>query len=523
MAARLSSTPSSSAAGRKRPAALELRAVTKRFGSQTALDDVELTLAAGEVHALLGQNGSGKSTLIKTLAGFHAPEAEAHAAVDGQPLDLGSATGAHAAGIRFVHQDLALIGDLDVVDNLALGGHYAGRRWLADKRERHAAQQLLDGLGIEIDARRAVRDLSPSQRTMVAVARALRDGEGAAHLLVLDEVSAALPATEVEQIFALVRRIRDRGGTVLYVTHRLEEVFALADRVTVLRDGRNVATTELAGLNHDGLVELIVGRRVEELYPTASQPRGDVVLSASGIRGAVADDVDLTLHRGEIVGLAGLAGSGRDELPYLLFGAKPWAAGRLAVKGRERRRMIPSTAIDLGLALIPADRLGRASTPRLSLRENITLPRIPSGRARFVAERAERREAIGWLRRLDVKPLDAEAPLATLSGGNQQKVVLARWFRCEPAVLLLDDPTQGVDVGSKAAIYAELAEAAGNGLAVLIASTDHEELAAICDRVLVMRAGKVAAELYGERLAADTISEQVLVSGSPNPIPEMCT
>jgi ribose transport system ATP-binding protein len=497
--------------------ALALRGLSKRFGAQHALRDVALELRAGEVHALLGQNGSGKSTLIKVLAGFHAPERGAHAEAFGVPLALGDAAAARAAGLRFVHQDLALVGDRDVTDNLALGSGYAGRRWLSDRRERRAAQALLDRLGIDVRATRLVKELAPAEQTMVAVARALADGDGGAgtpRLLILDEVSAALARAEMEVVLDLVGRIRDAGGTVLFVTHRLEEVFALADRVTVLRDGAVVATSRVGDLDADALVELIVGRRIGEIYPAPPPPRAERVLSARGLTGAVVRDVDLDLHRGEILGVAGLTGSGRDELPHLLFGATPATAGELHVAGRPVRGMTPRAAVRAGLALIPADRATQGATPSLTLRENVTLPRIPATRWAWIRGGAEASEAEEWLRRLGVTPCDGEARLATLSGGNQQKVVLARWLRCDPSVLLLDEPTQGVDVGSKASIYDRIVERARGGLAVLVASTDHEELAAVCDRVLVLHEGRVTAELHGAVLTAHELDRCVLATAA---------
>jgi len=491
-------------------AALAIRGLSKRFGAQAALGDVGLELRRGEVHALLGQNGSGKSTLIKVLAGFHAPDGHAAAEVFGAPLRLGDAAAARAAGIRFVHQDLALVGGRAVTDNLALGSGYAGRRWLRDGRERRRAQELLDRLGIDLAADRLVKDLSPAQQTMVAVARTMRDGTAPARLLVLDEVSATLAHDEMAIVLDLVRRIRERGGTVLFVTHRLEEVFALADRVTVLRDGRNVATVPVDGLTPDDLVELIVGRRLGELYPPPPTPRSERVLAARGLSGKVVRDVDLDVHSGEIVGVAGLTGSGREELPYLLFGAARWTAGELDIAGRRLVAISPPEAIRAGLALIPADRATQGTTPSLTLRENVTLPRVPATRWAWIRAGAEAAEADAWLRRLGVTPCDAEARLATLSGGNQQKVVLARWLRCDPSVLLLDEPTQGVDVGTKAAIYEQIAERARRGAAVLLASTDHDELASICDRVIVLCDGRAAAELHGTALTAHALTEQVL-------------
>jgi ribose transport system ATP-binding protein len=496
-------------------AALELRSISKSFGATVALDDVDLSLRPGEVHALLGQNGCGKSTLIKVLAGFHNLNGDAEALVYGTPLQLGTAASAEAAGLRFVHQDLGVIDDLTVAENLTLGARDQGR-WLSDSRERRGGQELLDGLGIDVDAGSLVRDLSPAERTMVAVARALRDGIEAARVLVLDEVTAALPVDEVDLVFDLVRRIRDMGGTVLYVSHRLEEVFQIADRVTVLRDGALVATVDTDAIDHEQLVELIIGRPLAQFYPDPPPPRDAVVLSVRGLRGEVARDVSFEVHRGEIVGVAGLDGSGRDELPYLLFGAQTAVAGELVIDGTSHPRLTPATAIEAGMALIPADRAKQGSTPTFTLRENVTLPRIPAGFARWVSPQAERRDVEVWLDRLGVVPPDPEATLATLSGGNQQKVVLARWLRCEPRVLVLDEPTQGVDVGAKAAIYDLIADSTRGGAAVVIASTDYEELAAICDRVLIMRGGLIATEVQRDRLGADWISELVLAAANPH-------
>ncbi|MEN3281154.1 MAG: ribose transport system ATP-binding protein [Solirubrobacteraceae bacterium] len=494
------------------PVALALEGVTKRFGGQFALRGVDLELRAGDVHAFLGQNGSGKSTLIKVLAGFHEPDRPVRGAVFGAPLAVGSAAAAHDAGIRFVHQDPGVIDELDIVDNLALGGDYTRRGWLSDRRERAATRAWLGELGIVIDPTRLGRDLTPAQRTMLAVARALRPSASPARILVLDEVTASLPQGERALVFGLVRRVRDRGGTVLYVTHLLDEVFELADRVTVLRDGRRVATRPVQGLDHDGLVELILGRPAGELYPPAPEPGAERVLSARGLSGDLVADVDFDVHRGEVLGVAGLAGSGREELPYLLFGARSWTSGLVTIDGRMHARLTPSRAIASGLALIPADRPAHGSTPQLSVRENVTLPQIPAGRLGRISAAAERANVAGWIERLQIVPRDAEAPFATLSGGNQQKAVLARWFRCAPSVLILDEPTQGVDVGSKAAIYRHLAEGATAGLAVVVSSSDHEELAALCDRVLIMRGGRVAAELSGAGLDADAISEQILAT-----------
>jgi ribose transport system ATP-binding protein len=501
------------------PSALSVADLTLRFGGTTALRDLDLFVRAGEVHALLGQNGSGKSTLIKTLAGRYSPRGTPSMSVHGEAVSFGSPTASHGAGLRFVHQDLALIPDLSITDNLALGESYLGRQWLDDRREHRHARRLLHRYGIDVDPATLVRDLNPAQQTMVAVARAVKSVTEQTSVLVLDEVTAALPDTQSSLIFDLIRRIRDSGGTTVYVTHRIEEIFAVADRVTVLRDGRRIATVDVADVDRDTVVEMIVGRPLTQLYPVTVTHRGDVALTARGITGADLRGVDLDLHRGEIVGVAGLSGSGRDELPHLLFGARSWRSGSVDLNGRHFGSLTPKVAIDNGLALIPADRDAAAAFAGMSVRENVTLPRISTVRFRRVSRRLERGDVHRWTARLEVVPTDTEAIMSTLSGGNQQKVILARWLRCAPQVLLLDEPTQGVDIGAKAAIYRDLAAAARGGLAILVCSTDHEELAAICDRVLIMSEGRIRCTVPAAQLSADAVTERVLDGAAVVPEP----
>jgi ribose transport system ATP-binding protein len=489
-----------------------LEHLSKTFPGQMALVDVDLEVRPGEVHALLGQNGSGKSTLIKILAGFHQPDSGARATYAGEPIELGSATAAQEAGIRFVHQDLALVEDLDAVDNLALGsGGYAGRWWLSSRRERRAASGALAQLGLGIDLNLPLRKLSAAERTMVAIARAMREGSESRRLLVLDEPTAALGGERAERLFDLVRRIRAGGGSVLYVTHRLEEVFELADRVTVLRDGRRVDTRVVSELDHDGLVELIVGRALSEIFPTPQPARADVLLGASGLAGEVIRDVSFDVHAGEIVGVTGLFGSGREELPYLLTGARPLRGGSLALGGDMLGRLTSARAIEAGIAFVPADRKRESALPLMSVAENVTLPRLVTDRrTRWLSVRRERADALSWLRRVDVRPLAPEATLATLSGGNQQKAVIARWLRRRSRVLVMDEPTQGVDIGAKAGIYRDLAAVAEEGGAVIVFSSDTEELASLCDRVLVIRSGQVAHVVDGETLEPGLLGELML-------------
>jgi ribose transport system ATP-binding protein len=486
--------------------ALVVEGLSKTFGGRRALDGVGIELAGGEVHALLGQNGSGKSTLIKILAGYHQPDAGATATRDGASLRLGSAAAARGAGLRFIHQDLGLVDAHDTVDNLALGDGYASRWWVSDRRERRIARRLLADYGIDVDVAAPLHTLTPARRAMVAIVRALRGSLVEGGVLVLDEPTVSLGARDVELLFGLIRRVRERGAAVLYVTHRLGEVLELADRVTVLRDGRRVTSEPVAGLDRRRLAELIVGRPLEAFYPEIPPPRAEVVLRVRDLESATLRGVSLDLHRSEVLGVTGLVGSGFEDLLHVVFGSKPARRGTVAVADGELKPLTPRSSIAAGIAFAPADRARQAAIGSWTLRENVTLPALrPRGPGRWLGARAERADATPWLERLAVAPAFPEAMFSSLSGGNQQRVVLARWLRCGATVFLLDEPTNGIDVGAKHALYEALAEAAARGAGLLVASSDAEELCAICDRVLVLREGAVGAELEGEQLTVDRI------------------
>jgi ribose transport system ATP-binding protein len=497
-----------------RPDGLVVRQLSKTFPGQVALAGVGLHLRPGEVHALLGQNGSGKSTLIKILAGVHQPDPGGQAWVHGQPLELGSATAAHQLGLRFIHQDLGLVPSLDVIDNIALGQRYQGSWWLSARREAAAATALLEELDANLDVTATVGSLSPAERTVVAVARALRGGISARGVLILDEPTASLPATEMGRLFQLIRTVSSRGAAVLYVTHRMGEVFEIADRVTVFRDGRNVVTAPVADMTPGALVTHIVGRSLDEYYPDPPQPGRGVALDVEDLTTARLDRVSFAVHRGEILGIGGLTGSGREDVAPALFGAVAWQAGRVSVAGRAYTRMHPAGAIAAGIAYLPPDRKRESAIPSFTVRENLTLPRLDTQRGGWLGLRRERADADRWLERLDVRPSGSERPFATLSGGNQQKVVIARWLRCGASVLVLNEPTQGVDVGAKSIIYRTLAEAARDGAAVVVASSDAEELARLCDRVIVLRDGRVGRSLHGAGLTVDAINHEALIDRS---------
>jgi ribose transport system ATP-binding protein len=498
---------------------LEVRGVTKTFGLTKALDHVDLDIRAGEVHALLGQNGSGKSTLIKILSGAHQPDAVDSASVRGVAFALGDTREANRLGLRFVHQDLGLIPNLDSVDNmgLSMGFERRGRLLVHWRRQAGLTRDALAKLGHDFDVRKPTQQLAPSERAAVAIARALAGNTSDLRLLVLDEPTASLSAGEAERVYALVRRVRDMGAAVLYVSHHTDEVLAVADRMTVLRDGRVVvAGRPTTGLSARDVVALIVGSElIREAESIPSQlAAGQPVLEVRALSGPVVQDLDLDVHAGEIVGIAGTTSSGRLEVGPLIFGGLG-RHGTIRVNGAELKPNNPNRSVIAGVAYLPSDRLNLAMFRDLSVRENLTLARLSDfakhGRLRH---RHERAEVADWLDRLDIVPRLTEGRADVLSGGNQQRVMLARWLRLKPTVLVLDDPTQGVDVKATAHIHALLRSAAADGAAILLSSSDEDELATVCDRVIVLSYGRVRAHLRGDALSTERISHHALASAS---------
>ncbi len=493
---------------------LDVVDLSKTYPGQVALSSAKLRVMPGEVHALVGQNGSGKSTLIKLLGGYVKADHGGQVRFGGQPVDLWTLDRDVRRRIRIVHQDLGLVPTQSTVENLGLGrGYHTGAvgniRWRSEVRR---AQDLLLAFGLAPDVRQPVATLSAAERAAVAIVRAMQDWDTERPgLLVLDEPTASLNRGEVDALFREVRRIAAEGAGVLFVSHMLDEVLELGDRVTVLRDGEVVATGEpTAGLDERRLVELIVGRSISDLYPEAGHVVGRPVLEAEHLFGVSVRGVDLKVHEGEVLGIAGLVGSGREEIAGVLFGATPRFAGKVLV---DKRKVFatPRDSIRAGMALVPADRKAVGLDMQERLHEHIPLPRLGPVQGRFrLRHRAARREAADWAERLEVQPRLLDRRMEKFSGGNQQKAMLARWLRTEPKVLLLDEPTQGVDVGAKASIYQQVRTAATNGMAVLVASSDAEELVHLCDRVLVFRSSSIAVELRGsalteERLVAETL------------------
>jgi ribose transport system ATP-binding protein len=504
------------------PALLKIEHLSKVFPGQVALDDVDLTIDAGTTHALVGQNGSGKSTLIKILAGYHQPTGEDARAIyfgndpAGEPLELGDGRAAERDGIRFVHQDLGLVEGLTAVENLALGNGFAtkfGRiSWRANVQR---ARSALAAIGFEsVDVKVPVGALAPAQKTGVALARALLGWEHDAHLLVLDEPTASLPASDVRHLFEAIRRLKQRGVAILYVSHHLDEVFEIADEVSVLRDGQRVTTERVDTLDHDRLIELMIGHKIVQgrsnLHP---DPSGTVVLQTRALRGGNISHLDLDVRAGEVVGIAGITGSGREHVVPLLSGQRPSDDGEVWVNGRAIDNYSPHDLLESGAAFVTADRKTCGVFPLMSVIENTTICDVgrnaPGGRLR---SKAERRDADHWINLLAVKTASGDAPIATLSGGNQQKVLFARGLRLGPTVLFLDEPTQGIDVGAKEEIHGLIDKLASEDNAVVVASTDTDELVRVATRVLIMREGVVVAELVGDAIDSVAIERAQLAA-----------
>jgi ribose transport system ATP-binding protein len=494
--------------------AVAARGWSKTFGERTVLRSVDLDVRAGEVHGLVGQNGSGKSTFIKILAGYHEPDPGARLEVGGRAVELPLRAGRAAGlGLSFVHQDLGLIDTATVLENLRLGLYETRPGWrISWSAERRRAREALAGFGIHVDPEAKVQDLREVDRAVVAIVRALdRLQDAEAGVLILDEPTSFLPRDGIEKLFAAVRDVAARGVGVLFVTHRLDEIAALTDRVSVLRDGALVATLDTASTTEDQLIEEILGFSLEKLYPSPRPHGGGTVLSVRDLAGSLVEGLSFDVHGGEILGLTGLQGMGYEEVPYLLFGVTPASAGTVELVGAptDATTLSPHRALALDLALLPANRQRWGLIGPADVRENVTIPTLGGFFQRGLLDRNRETAAVAhMLAEFDVRPPEPNRPIDTLSGGNQQKALLGKWFATEPSVLMLHEPTQGVDVGARRQIFRQIRDAADGGTAFLMASTEYDDLAHLCDRVLVFRNGRVTAELHGADLTRERIVEQ---------------
>ncbi|MGI9254347.1 MAG: sugar ABC transporter ATP-binding protein [Thermomicrobiales bacterium] len=500
-------------------ALLSATGIDKRFGGVIALRDSSISCDAGEIHALLGENGAGKSTMVKVLCGVHSPDAGS-LAIDGQSVNFRNPAAANAAGVVPVFQELSLVPDLSVAENLFMRAEPRNRLGLLDrKRMNRESAALLERLGFTgIDPAASVRDLSLAERQIVEIAKAIsRDPK----VLILDEATSALNQQQVAQVFAVVRSLRDKGVGIVFISHRMDEVRHLCDRATVFRDGQTVGTVDVAKAGNDEIVQMMIGRPLREAFP--SRPpvpavREPLLEIRNLSMGTDLRDVSLTLHRGEILGLSGLEGQGQGDLLFALFGIYAGVSGEIRVAGKPVHPGDPRSAMAANLALVPEDRKTQGLILALPVGENITLATLPEVAHAGVIDHALENEATGRMKdRLAIKTASMETPVRFLSGGNQQKVSLAKWLLTDADVLLLHDPTRGIDVGAKLEIYTLMRDLTAQGHGILFFSTDLAEIVGLCDRALVMYEGAVASELAGADLTeANLVSAAVGVAGAPH-------
>jgi ribose transport system ATP-binding protein len=501
------------------PAVLVVEHVSKRFGGVVALDDVSLELRAGEVHALVGENGAGKSTLIKVLTGVHQPDA-GRILYRGEPVVFARPRDAQASGISTIYQEINLVPHMSVASNLFLGREPTNRFGLIDHRGmRRAAREMLADYGIAVDVRRPLRELGLGVQQMIAIARAISERH---RVVIMDEPTSSLEPREVELLFEVVTHLRATGVAVVYVSHRLEEVFRLCDQVTVLRDGRRIHTGPTAEITRLELVSRMLGRAVADVARArtrfgehdSDQASGPVLRAVDLTRRHVLDGVSVEIRRGEVVGLAGLLGSGRSETAKAIYGVQPIDGGSVEVEGKAVPAASPRAAISAGVALIPEDRKAEGIIPSLSVRDNIVLASLPSmSRAGFLSERRQDAVVAKLMEQLRIKASGPDQRAGELSGGNQQKVLLARVLCLEPRVLLLDDPTRGIDVGAKAEIQSLISGLADDGMAILLISSELEEVVEGSDSVVVLRDGAVVGRLDGDAISEDGVMGLIAAAG----------
>jgi ribose transport system ATP-binding protein len=494
-------------------ALLRIVDVSKTFPGQKALDHVAFEAKAGEIHALLGHNGSGKSTLIKILSGYHVADLGAIAYFEGKPLHLDRHRSVNTK-MRFVHQGLGLVEGLNAVDSIALGTGYAkGTMNRIDWAEQaRLTRALLARIGVDLDIWRSVSEMAPVERTAIAIARALKGWAGSDGLLVLDEPTAALPPREVDRLFAILEELRSAGFAIVYVSHRLDEILRIADYVTVLRGGRHVATRAVTDVDRKALIRLMVGADIEpeNSHATTQPDSRNVVLKVKDLASNELRGINIDVYEGEILGIAGLLGSGREEFPYVVLGAAS-GSGQVWLRGKQVARRSPRSLRNLGVGLVPSDRVRQGAILPFDIRENMTLPNLRAHRRGiFVDQNKERRFANVWMEELDIEPRSLDRSFRTLSGGNQQKVILSKWLGRSPDVLILDEPTAGVDIATRSTIYELIRRRAALDTSFVICTSDVEDLVAVCNRVVVLNSGLVTDELGGEEVTEPRILAAML-------------
>ena len=486
--------------------AVRFEGITKRFPGVQALSDVSLTVAAGSCHALCGENGAGKSTLGKILAGIYAPD-EGRIFVDDREVSFSGPRDAFAAGVGMVHQELAFCENLSVAENLCLGALPVSRGLVDRRAVVHRAREMLAAIGADLDVTRRLGELPIAQQQVVQIAVAVGGG---ARIIVFDEPTSSLSQVEAERLYTLIADLKTRGVTCIYVSHRMAEVYRLCDTISVLRDGKHVATRPASELSEPDLVQLMIGRPIAAYFGEGAEDRaptagGEELLRVERLSSAGRfKDVSFSVRAGEVVGLAGLVGAGRSDVAETIFGARARTSGRVTLAGRDANVSDPSEAIHLGIALVPEDRKRQGLVLSESARRNTSLPLLDRlSRLTWLRQSEERALVERHFHMLRVRAPDIDAPVAGLSGGNQQKIVLARWLAANAKLLILDEPTRGVDVGAKAEIHALIRELAEKGAGVLLISSELPELLSLSTRILVLRAGRLVGEVAAARATQD--------------------
>lgn len=488
---------------------LELKNISKSFSGVEVLHNISFALRTGEVHALLGENGAGKSTLVKIMTGVHQPDT-GEILLDGNAVHFNDTHQTRQAGITAIYQELSLFPDLNVAENIFVGCQpVRAGGWIDWRLLYRKADELLTSLGVHLDVRQKARSLSIAQQQMVEIARAFSLN---ARILIMDEPTSSLTLSEVNDLFRLVRRLREGGTSIIFISHRLEELFEIADRVTVLRDGTYVDTKPVKELTRDALIRMMVGRTITSLFPKQDVKAGETALKVEHLtREGAFWDIDFELRRGEILGMAGLVGAGRTNVARAIFGVEPATSGHIHVEGREVRITSPQQAIGLGLAYVPEDRQLHGLIPAMNITSNISLPMLHEFASwGWMQNKSERKSTYESARQMEVRANNIWQLARELSGGNQQKIVLAKWLATKPRILILDEPTRGIDVGTKAAVHALMSKLASEGLAILMISSELPEVLGMSDRVLVMREGHMTAEFT----RAEATQEKIIAAAT---------
>jgi rhamnose transport system ATP-binding protein len=484
---------------------LELKNITKRFSGVEVLHQVSLSLRSGEVHALLGENGAGKSTLVKVMTGVYQPDG-GEIVLNGTQMHFNDARESRQAGIAAIYQELSLFPDLSVAENIFAGRQPTAAGGRIDWRRLYAeAEKLLASLGVQLDLKQKARNLSIAHQQMVEIARAISIN---ARILIMDEPTSSLTLSEVDDLFRLVRRLRDEGTAIIFISHRLEELFELADRVTVLRDGAYVDTRAMKDVTRDDLIRMMVGRSITNMFPKQDVKAGKVILKVDHLtRSGAFRDISFELREGEILGMAGLVGAGRTNVARAIFGVEPPTSGVIQLDGREILIKSPQQAIALGLAYVPEDRQLHGLIPPMNITANISMPVLHKyARRGWLRDKVERTAAFQAARQIEVRANNIWQKAGELSGGNQQKVVLAKWLSTKPRILILDEPTRGIDVGTKAAVHALMSKLASEGIAILMISSELPEVLGMSDRVIVMHEGYMT----GHFTRAEATQEKII-------------